>query len=738
MTILIIVESPAKCKKIESFLGNKYKCIASGGHILKINNLADIDRSQGYNINYSLIDEKKKFYDRLKKEIKSCKNIKIATDDDREGELIGYLICKLFKLDIKKTDRLIFHEITKSAIVNAVNNPVKLNMNIVNSAKTRQIIDMLVGFKVTPILWKHINKSNISAGRCQMPALRIVYDNFKEKQKEKIKFNYSVVGYFTDKNIQCKLNKLFKDESSVKQFLEKSVNFCYKLIRIDSQSIIKPPPLPLNTSRLQQMASNMFNISPNDTMKVCQKLYEKGLITYMRTTSKQLSSKFQTNVEEYISETYSDSLFNSISYPEEQHAHEAIRPTNIKKTVLDESFSLLEKKLYKFIWKISLQSLMKPAKLLKHTIIISAPDKLEYHTIFEEPIELNWMIVDKKVIKLDDYNYLKHLGVNKEVSYKKIITDITVRDQKQYYTEAKLVNILEDYGIGRPSTFSSIIEKLKTRQYVEKTTIKPKEEEFQRYVLEKDVIKGDKIMIKYGGENNKLVIQNKGIIVLEFLLKSHDHLFNYEYTKSMEENLDKIVLKTQTLEKICEDCYSDIEACNKRVEKKEYKIDDNHIYMVGKYGPVIKCIEGDKTIFKKVKKNIDLEKIKDGTYKLEDIVYETAQNKRLICRFKNEDLYICNGPYGIYAMWGDNKKSIPFVKTIGDNLDQKELLAYLETNKFYIKLNDNLSVREGKYGKYVYFKTKKMKKPKFYKYTLTEEDDNKKILEWIKETYNIY
>lgn len=733
MTNLIIVESPAKCNKIEGFLGNNFKCIASGGHLLKIENLKDINVKKSYKIQYHLIKEKKKFHDVIKKEIKKCKKVYIATDDDREGELIGYLICKLFNLDIEKTDRLIFHEITKQAVIDALAHPVKINMNIVHSAKARQVIDMFVGYKITPILWNHINRNNMSAGRCQIPALRLVYDNYKEKQKESISFNYAIHAYFTDKHILFKLDKLFTHTNEVEEFLRLSISFHHTLLNITNSVITKPSPLSLNTSTLQQLCSNQFNISPKQTMSICQSLYEKGLITYMRTTSTQLSTKFQESAKKYITSNYSPQLFTPIPINDEQHAHEAIRPTNVTTTFIDKSFSLLHQKIYKLIWKISLQSIMKKATFTKYIINISAPESCKYTATFEEPIDLGWLSIDPLKDKVNYVNYFRQLS-NKVVDYKKIETDMSIRDMKSYYTEAKLVSLLESKGIGRPSTFSSIIEKIKERKYVEKKAIPSKKKKVDRYVLEIGKITKKPYTLEYGGEKNKLIIQNKGIIVIDFLLKSHNRLFNYEYTRMMEDELDDIIDGEKSIEEVCNKCLDEIKHCNSMVKKTDIKIDDMHSYIIGKYGPVIQCKMKDKTIFKSVKKDVDIDKLKAGEYSISELVEETYKVK--IGMFKQEELFLCKGQYGIYAQWSDNKKSLPFIKCL-DTFDIKDIIDYLEQCPFYLALTKDISIREGKYGKYIYYKKKNMKKPKFYKYSFEEESDKEKILKWIQKTYNI-
>ena len=735
MVNLIIVESPSKCKKIESFLGKEFKCVASGGHLSKINKLADI--KDNFEISYSLIAEKKKFYTSIKKQIKSARRVYIATDDDREGELIGYCICKLFNLTIQSTDRLIFHEITKDAIIYAVNHPTTLNMNVIHSAKARQIIDMFVGFKVTPMLWNNISNHNVSAGRCQIPALRLIYDNFKEKQDEQIKFHYAIHGYFTDKHILFRLNTIFDDTSKVLEFLNKSKQFSYIISLITSTIITKKPPNPLNTSQLQQTCSHILHISPTSTMKICQSLYEKGLITYMRTTSQQYSKKFMESVNTYLNKTYPNDMFHKQNQNNDEHAHEAIRPTDVNKTCLDKSFSLLEQKVYKLIWKISVQSLMMSATLKKYKVTIPAPDNLEYSMEYEVPVELNWMSIYYKEKNIDQYNRL-HLLKGKPIINQKVTSAIQIKHQKQYYTEAKLVHALEMHGIGRPSTFSSIIEKLKERQYVLLSNVPSKEKDIIEFILVDDKIEEKHTTLQYGGENKKLILQNKGRLVLEFLLKSHDTLFNYEYTKLMETRLDKIIENDEKLDTICSECLEEIKRCNNLVQKVELSIDDQHMYVVGKHGPVIKKTVNDTVTFLPVKKNIDLDKLRNNKYVVSDLIDTSTSRKKVnIGKYQDTDLFICEGAYGVYALWGDKKKSLSFIKDL-DKLNKEDIVAYLDTSTYYLKLNNHLSIREGKYGKYIYYKTKQMKRPKFYRFNLEKEFDTDKILAWIKKTYNIY
>jgi DNA topoisomerase-1 len=737
--ILIIVESPAKCKKIESYLGNDYRCIASYGHLRTISGLKDIDMENGYRANYSMI-AKNTQYPKLKKCISECRDILLATDDDREGEAIAWHICCLFSLPVEKTKRIIFHEVTKTAICNAVKNPTVLNMNIVNSQQARQILDIIVGFKISPSLWKNISwnsKTGLSAGRCQTPALRLIYENQKEIDASPGEICYEVTGYFTSKNLDFQLNNSFKEEKEVKEFLELSLQHDHIYSCSKPRKASRSAPTPLTTSVIQQQASNLLKISPKETMKICQKLYESGLITYMRTDSKTFSIKFIETVKEFIlnkwGKEYIHEKVNQLSIrkttkkKEEntQDAHEAIRPTDINSITIGEKYSAREKKMYDLIWRISCGACMSDAILNCITAEISAPLKNMYKYTTHTIIFPGWKILEKLEKSDTFYTYCLSLKQNEIIPYKQLLAKMTLKHIKSHIGEARLVQLLEEKGIGRPSTFSSLVDKIQEREYVKLQDIKGKQLLCKNFKVVKDkitTINEEKIV---GNENKKLVIQPIGIIVLEFLLEYYSELFSYSYTKDMEDNLDIIAKGDIKWNDICDKCNNTIDTLSNTITSynKNIYIDDTHEYTIGKYGPVIKCKEGDLVTFKNVKKDLDLNKLRNKEYKLEDII-ENSIPATSIGKYNDDDVYIKKGKFGLYAEWGENKKSLKGIKKNINEITIQDVKKYIDSNKNIIKtISDDLSIRTGKYGDYVYYKTKKMKKPKFisvYKF----KDDN--------------
>ena len=318
MKYLVIVESPSKCKKIEKYLNdnddlNIYEVVATMGHITELKSLENIDIKNNFTCKYDLIEAKKKNTDIIKKKIKTVDEVIIACDADREGEGISYAICEVFKLSLTKTKRIVFNEITEQAIIEAIKNPRKIDMNLVHAQQTRQILDLLVGFKVTPTLWQYITKKSdhsLSAGRCQTPALRLIYDNQNEINKSPGKQTYSITGYFTNKNIPFVLNTNYDTEDEIVDFLDGTSEFNHVYTFSQPVKSIRLQPEPFTTSKIQQTASNELHYSPKDTMKICQKLYEAGYITYMRTDSKKYSKEFIESASSYIKHFYNEKYIN--------------------------------------------------------------------------------------------------------------------------------------------------------------------------------------------------------------------------------------------------------------------------------------------------------------------------------------------------------------------------------------------------------------------------------------------
>jgi len=783
-TSLVIVESPAKCKKIEEYLGPGYKCIATYGHLRELSSLKNIDIENNFSLTYSIIDNsiKKKQIEVLKKAIKSADEVILASDDDREGEGIAWHICELFKLPLT-TKRIIFNEITETAIRQAVQNPKIINMDLVYAQQARQILDILVGFKITPILWKCITRpkgkeNSLSAGRCQTPALKIIYDNYKEIKEAKQKKIYNTVGYFTNSNLPFELNKCFETEDEITDFLDGSIDFqhiytCEKPVKIN-----RTPPEPFTTSRIQQVASNELHYSPKETMKICQHLYEGGFITYMRTDSKIYSCEFIDSTKEYIRINYGNkdeyinkNILSVIKKDKDekdeknekdekekkiitQNAHEAIRPTNIYLTELPEKFDSKEKRMYKLIWENTLQSCMADAtfKSITANILGYQDTKFKYKC---EKIEFpGWTIVQKKSKKEEktEYEYLQMIKENDNINYKKICSKVSVKGSKQHYTEARLVQILEEKGIGRPSTFSAIVDKIQERGYVKKEDIKGVEIICNDYELENGEIFEIESKREFGNEKNKLVIQPLGIIVIDFLEKHFDELFEYNYTRKMEDLLDKISKGNDIWYDICNECNKTIDLYIDKIGaqgKLEIKLDENNTYLVGKYGPVVKCIEEkdgkEEVTFKKIKKDINIEEIENNKYSLEEIV-EEKNNKissYILGKYEGNDVILKKGKFGLYISWGKNTKNL---KELGnrpiENITFDEIKEYLEEGSNVIRvITEDISIRKGPKGDYIFYKNKKMKKPKFYdikKFT-TETNEDYKICKidilksWVKE-----
>ena len=737
---LIIVESPSKCGKIESYLGQDYKCIASKGHIRQLDGLKNIDIKNNFTPTFTIIKEKAQHIKTMREIITQFKkeNIILATDDDREGEGIAWHICEIFNLPIERTKRILFHEITQKAIKDAIKIPTIVNIDLVKAQHARQILDILVGFKVSPHLWKHIfsSKSNaLSAGRCQTPALRLVYENEMERREKGLEKSYKTVGYFTDKNLEFVLGHNFTKETCLSKFLLESKTFGHMLTVEKDKNSVKSAPKPFNTSRLLQVASSTISSSPKLTMQLCQSLYQNGHITYMRTDSTKYAPPFLETAKQYISEAFGESYlgqFNNIINNSKENPHEAIRVTDITRTTIVSKNSK-EMTLYKLIWRNTVESCMANAKYLNTDILISAPDivvnkkskKIEYHHLVEMPVFMGWKIVNTRETSIDEINglklYLKSLQSN-PVSWTKIKSNVVVRNKTSYYTEASLIKRLEDLGIGRPSTFATLIETIQDRGYVKCTDIVGEKMKCNEFVLTPDIL--DKISIEkeFGNEKSKLQVQDLGILCIEFLVKHFEELFSYGYTENMENDLDKIAsgLGHDKWYEICEQNLETIKELSKglsKLKKDRYIIDENNELLFTQYGPSIKQTVGEETKYFKTKiDKIDMERLKNDEYSLEELI-KTEED--CLGKYKGFSLNIKTGKFGNYFEYGTNRVSVKEWKRPITDMDYETAVKMLEekeknTSTVLREINSELSIRNGKYGPYIFFKSETMKKPKFF------------------------
>lgn len=750
---LLIVESPAKCQKIESYLGSNYKCIASFGHIQELSGIKHIDIENNFNPQFQIISTKSQQIKKIQALIHKAKEVILASDDDREGESIAWHICQVFKLPLT-TKRIIFHEITKDAITRAVQNPTTINMDIVHAQQARQILDVIVGYKISPLLWEHISrnsKSGLSAGRCQTPALRLVYDNQKEIDNSPGKKVYNTTGYFTQMNLGFNLEYTFEiiafnsTTNTMEDFLEKSIEYNHIYSCSSPKQTIKNPPTPFTTSSLQQKASSELNISPKETMAICQKLYEAGYITYMRTDSTTYCMEFIQTASDYITTKYGDKYLhedvNRLSERQQekpkkktkskksdtennaQEAHEAIRPTDIQLEYIDDSYASKEKKLYYMIWSTTLESCMSQALYQSISAKISAPmdHMYKYNTeLVEFP---GWKIVKGYDKENPEFHFLQSIKNKAIVNYNKLTAKVSIKDTKSHYTEAKLVQLLEENGIGRPSTFSSLIDKIQERGYVKKENVVGKKIKCVDYELIDNELTEIETDREFGNEKNKLVIQPLGILVLEFLIQHFEKLFDYEYTKNMETNLDVIAKGNKIWYTICKECYNDIDVCSSeltKTDKQIIKLDEHHVYMIGKYGPVIKKDVNGDIKFLPVKKDINIDKLKNMEYSINDIIEEQSTNQ-IIGVYKGSNVMLKKGKYGNYITWGtDNKKSLSGLDKDIDDITIDDVIPIIENkvtlNSSIVRtVNDNISIRSGKFGNYIFYKTIHMTKPKFIK-----------------------
>lgn len=779
---LIIVESPSKCKKIEGFLGEKYKCISTIGHLREIQGLKSIDTKNKYNIKFSISESKKKHVEMMRHIITQFSNehVLLATDDDREGEAIAWHICDIFGLDVEKTRRIIFHEITEEALLRSVSSTTTINMKLVRAQWARQVLDMLIGFKISPMLWKYMyyDKDNsLSAGRCQTPALRLVYDNELEKRNGTgMEKSYKILGYFTERNIEFVLTKEFEIEEDVIDFMTKSKDFQHVISLGSPKELIVSPPKPFNTSQLLQTASNILHISPKDTMKYCQVLYQNGYITYMRTENQRYSSEYIKDVKEYIGKTWCEKHIGDTSKLENNDKtkpHEAIRVTHINVNELSgKEYVGKIGSLYALIWRNSIQSCMAEAKYQTIAAHISTPyENVVYNHTIEIPIFTGWSAIQRMTTVYEDNLcdssplekkqsigtgtklYLQTLIHNNPViPFQKIETQMTFHNRHSHYTESGLIKKLETLGIGRPSTFAIFIETIMERGYVKKTDIEGITVSCKEFVLvsDRNITHKNKDRV-VGNEKSKLVIQPTGVLVIEFLMKYFNSIFDYDYTKKLEENLD-IISENECGEqwhKLCVDCDHLLKRCIQPmnvISKTTYNIDENHQLLFSKYGPTIQIKKespDDLPTFIPVKKNIvlDLDKLKRNEYTLEELEETPIRN---LGTWENETVYIKNGQYGAYLVWGDKKMSCKgYDKSHADiTIDDVKTIIEQETKQhmnILRVLNSEMSVRRGKFGAYIYYKTLAMKKPQFLNIKKFKEGfttcKSETLVEWINNTY---
>lgn len=746
---LIIVESPSKCKKIESYLGSLYSCIGTKGHLRSLD-LKHINIDNRFQPTFTILPRQHKQVSYLRDACKKANKVLLATDDDREGEAIAWHVCMLCNLNVKTTPRIRFGEITKSALQKAIANPGVINMNIVYAQQCRQIIDILIGFKISPILWKEMNIFTLSAGRCQTPTLCLVYDH--EKQDNHSEMGYEIEGLFGSYQYILK-RELYSDISEVKRFMTASIHHKHIFHREKDTSFVYEAPKPFTTSRLQQKASSTLHMTPKKTMSVCQSLYENGYITYMRTDATFYSKEAVKQIHNKIGYLFGSNYVSNKTFKHQDGAHESIRPTDIEMRFLPNTCSADEKRLYSCIWNNTIQSCMTDATGLRVKCKISAPDDLYYHSSFEKLLHFGWKVMDKDSLYGSQMNYedIKKREQDSEINYERIWNNYKLKHTKPHYTEAKLVHAIEKKGIGRPSTYASLVEKNKERAYILKTNVEGKPVEIEKCVLSKNKpdIKTKMESVIMGEEKNKLIITSLGKKVVEYTTTHFKELFSYSYTEKMERKLDDIVEQKAIWYEICQEIYDDLmKALHSIKQKKKQKLICNidgmeYIYKQTKYGPTL--YDEEEKSYINLKKHITYDDIQHIIHR-NSIDNNNIMDTIALDRKIDDIMSIKQGKYGFYIQMSDgsryaiqenkkNKKDI-------SKWTKEDIEEYIKgSQKGYVrKITNDMSIRNGKYGDYIYYKTDKMKKPKFlslkkYNGNNIREDDIEDIKDWIQEEH---
>lgn len=789
---LLIVESSSKCSIIEKYLGDGYKCISCNGHLRMIDGLKSIDVKNDFKVEYTVDPDKKAHLSKMKEVIStfSPSNIILATDHDREGEAIAWHLCDIFGLSVETTPRILFHEITRPALQTAVVNPGLIDMNMVRAQQARQILDVLVGFKISPLLWRRVSDNSLSAGRCQTPALRLVYENEMEAKAKTAAAKHKVSAQFFPQNLKFDLNTEFDDEAGVLAFLKVSPTHTHELTVGAQKVSTRSPPKPFNTSALLQAVSNSLHLGAKETMACAQMLYQLGHITYMRTENRRYSPVFTEVASKYIGDKWSPAHVNprlgeDIANNDTNNPHEAIRVTNIQMhdLVLISDTNPHIEKVYRIIWFNTVQSCMSEATFNTLPLEVSAPQGAKYKHTIEIPKFAGFLVLDKKQTSVSsDPSIMSGLILrfqmlkDKVVHYNKVETTVGFTGKHSRYTEASLIDHLEEKGIGRPSTFSMLTDVIQTRGYVKRTNIEGKEVECREYVLqthdilaagEKEIDLGDGIKVienvvkrVQGAEQRKLVIDPVGVIVIEFLIEAFPELFSYDYTKTMELRLDAVAAGKEEWTNICRDCYSEIKRLTKaldKIEKTSYNVDENYVVVFQKTGAVLKhktqTTEEGKPAFKSIKKTLklDLEVLAAGGYTYADLV---ELDNNLLGEWNGAPVLVKMGKYGVFMEYldGDGNTQNKSLKTIEKPVDKitfQDVLPILSgddikdtSNKLVLRVfTPSLSVRKGKFGPYLYYKSKTMDKPSFFNLRNFDQGFGvctvKDMVEWVERTYKV-
>jgi DNA topoisomerase-1 len=741
---LVIVESPAKAKTIEKFLGDDFKVMSSYGHIRDLKKKELSIDPKTLEPDYEIPEEKKKLVSELKINAKKANKIWLASDEDREGEAISWHLCEVLGLDEEKTSRIVFHEITQTAIQDAIKNPRHLDMNLVNAQQARRVLDRLVGFKLSPVLWRKV-KPALSAGRVQSVAVRLIVEREREIQEFNSEPYYRINAIFGIQNpdgsqseVKAELDKRFDNHDDALAFLEKCKDAEFTVSSIAKKPLKRTPAPPFTTSTLQQEAARKLGFTVSQTMMVAQRLYEAGRITYMRTDSVNLSTLAINTSKDEIIKTWGKEYSKPRNFTTHakgaQEAHEAIRPTYMSETSIDGTQQ--EKRLYELIWKRTAASQMADAQIEKTTVnidITGVDAKFVANgevIVFDGFLKVYRESTDDDENSQDDFSHnLPALKEGDQLQRREIISTERFSQGPIRYTEASLVRKLEELGIGRPSTYAPTISTIQQREYVQKGDKKGEE---RIYAI--DSLKGIKITNKTkkemaGSEKGKLLPTDIGIVVNDFLIQNFPDIMDYNFTAKVEHQFDQIAEGKEEWSKMMKDFDKKFEPNVKNVmdARSEHKAGERELGIdpksgkpvfvkIGRFGPVVQigtADDSEKPRFSQLPSDCSME-----TITLEEAL-ELFKLPRIIGQFEGTNVVIGAGRFGPYIMHNKKYVSLPkeenpltitletAVSLINEKRQQEEQ-RHLKT----FDEDEKMEVLNGRYGPYIAYDGKNYRMPK--------------------------